>query len=170
MVLIAKQLPEHATAWLLFGFWGFILGWGLCYLVPASYLRDKRVLTAEQVRAECPQKAWVTEVSKLGPVVCAVLSFLFIFAQGVHIGQPSLVLPFFVPLAGMVGYNLYAAFLEIVAGISIILPFGRGRRMPICYVLSSNVHAVGVYRVVLAVIVFAAFYILVRCEKRGWVL
>jgi hypothetical protein len=169
MVTLAKQSPEFMAFWLLLAFAGYYVGWLCCYFLPWSwYLRDESVLTAEELAAQYPQKAWVTEAPWLGPVTCAVLTMLFILEQGIYLSQPSLVLPFFAPLAFMLGYNAFAGLIEIRAEVSMRLPFGRGRHGPMPYIVSPRVWLVGAYRIVLTVVVFTAFFILVRWEKAGW--
>ena len=159
MVLIAKgggSFVEFAAV--LSG----ILAGVLCFAVfPWGWiLRKETSLTPEELKSQHPEKAWVISFPPLlGSIGTLVLGLGIIAQFGQPMPRPSVLSAFLVPLNLLMAFYAYAALIEILGGVSPIVPLGHSPR-PMKYIVSKKVRAVGVYRIVLSVLVVAAYFVL----------
>ncbi len=148
------------------------------YLPFKKFLRGVPPLTEKEFREDHPSKAPSVIVwSRIAFVILAILTIIFILSQvsdytQTHTKQKIknwligtlffiLIFPTF-----FAGPYLSVALIEIITGVSIIIPFGHGGPRPdrTRYYVSPRARLVGVYRLLLAIIIFATFYILAHWE------
>jgi hypothetical protein len=164
-MLLAKSSALFQLCWAILAFTGMGLGISVSVVPWTWFLRNQPRFTSEELSAEQPGMAWVTKKPWLGPLVFAGLTLLFNLGQGTQLHGPSLVFPFFFMLSYPIGAYSYVGILELTFGISPWFPWGRHHDRTILYVVGWRVRWVGLYRLILAAIVFTSFHCLIAWEK-----
>ena len=134
----------------------------LCLLPPRLFLRDQPWLTEAEFLQAAPGKAWCRHM----PAIAAVVAFptfviLFLTVQLTCTNKAPMVVGF-VPLYFLLIY-VPVGLVELMTGVSVLVPVGRGRGQQPRYIVSPRAGRAGTFRLgvtaaVLAVLLVAAYW------------
>lgn len=167
MVLIGKaSTGERILGFVLFlvlGMCSILLGQFLCYLPYWWWLPNGQGLTEKELLEQHPSRAWLARLKSVAVAVSALPTIFFVFIAGLDgiNDQPPLyryVTMFLLPPTFFVGSYSSVGVIEMVAGLSLVVPFGHGGPGRERYIVSPRVRWAGVYRVLLAIVLLSAFY------------
>jgi len=137
---------------------GILLAVYLCLLPPRLFLRDERWLTEEEFREAAPGKAWCRHM----PTIAVLVAFptyviLFLSIQITCTNKAPMALAF-VPLYFLWIY-VPVGLVELIAGVSVLVPVGRGRGLQPRYIASPRAVRVGAFRLSVTAVVLAALLV-----------
>jgi hypothetical protein len=133
-----------------------LLAFYLCLLPPRLFLGDERWLTEKEFLEEFPGKAWCRHLPAVAIVGGFLLHVIFFLIVRATCTNKTALLPGFLPLFIMWIY-VPVGIIELLAGVSVLVPIGRGRGGETRFIAAPRAVRAGALRLCLTAVVFAAF-------------
>jgi hypothetical protein len=136
---------------------GVLLAMYLCLLPPKVFLRGEPWLTEEQLREVAPGKAWCRHLPASVAIMFPTYVGLFLAVQYTCNNQAPMLLAF-VPLYFLWLY-VPVGLVELLAGVSVLVPVGRSRSTKPVYVVGPRVARAGAFRLAVTGAVLTALLV-----------
>ena len=137
---------------------GVCLAAYLCLLPPRLFLQGKPWLTEEEFRQVAPEKAWCRHTRSIA-VISAFPTFvlLFLTVQTTCTNKVPLMVAF-LPLYFLWIY-VPVGLIEMIAGVSVLVPVGRARGMEARYIVGSGAVWAGAFRLGVTALILAGLLV-----------